>query len=162
MIAIELTIEAGGWPPEETLRALARRAVDAACAQLKLDVGSELSMLFTGDAQIRKLNVAWRGKDTPTNVLSFPASPMVAGDAPGPVLGDIVLAYETVVREAGAEGKPFEDHLAHLVIHGLLHLIGYDHESDDQAEVMEALERKILHDLAIADPYDVTGDRRIS
>jgi probable rRNA maturation factor len=92
-------------------------------------------------------------------VLSFPAFQLRPGMAPKPLLGDIVLAFETVAREAVDEGKPFNDHLSHLVAHGLLHLFGYDHDTDVQAAEMEALERKILARLAIADPYAVSdGD----
>jgi probable rRNA maturation factor len=102
--------------------------------------------LFTNDAAMRKLNAEWRGKDKPTNVLSFPA-------ARGPLLGDIALAAETVAREARLADKPLEDHIAHLIIHGFLHLLGYDHEVERQAEEMEALERSALSRMGIADPY---------
>ncbi|TIX40762.1 MAG: rRNA maturation RNase YbeY, partial [Mesorhizobium sp.] len=99
------------------------------------------------------LNVGWRGKDKPTNVLSFPAFPFARGGPLPPMLGDIVLAAETVVREAALEHKPLENHISHLVIHGLLHLLGYDHETDAEAELMEATERAALARLAIPDPY---------
>jgi probable rRNA maturation factor len=99
------------------------------------------------------LNAQWRGKDKPTNVLSFPGSSVEPGRPAGPVLGDIVLAGETIRREAELEGKLFEHHLTHLIIHGFLHLFGYDHASDDDARVMEALERKALDTLGIGDPY---------
>ena len=103
----------------------------------------------------------WRGKDKPTNVLSFPAFPLKPGMAPKPLLGDIVLAYETVRARLEAEAKPFENHLSHLIAHGLLHLFGYDHETDDEAEVMEALERQILARLAIPDPYAVSDEDNV-
>ncbi len=103
---------------------------------------------------MRALNAGWRGKDKPTNVLSFPASPAAApGAALPPMLGDIVLAAETVFGEAALDGKPVEHHLSHLIVHGLLHLLGYDHETDGQAEAMEAVERRALARLAIPDPY---------
>jgi probable rRNA maturation factor len=99
------------------------------------------------------LNRDWRGKDKPTNVLSFPAMPVTPGGAVPPMLGDIALAFETVAAEAALEGKSFDHHLVHLIVHGLLHLLGHDHEDDVQAEAMEALERAALARLAIPDPY---------
>jgi probable rRNA maturation factor len=110
-----------------------------------------LSVLVADDAAIQSLNRQWRGADKPTNVLSFPAA-----KAPSIVprhLGDIAISYETAIREAQAEARPFAHHLAHLVVHGFLHLLGYDHESDAAAEAMESLERKILARLGIPDPY---------
>ncbi len=120
----------------------------------------EVSLVFTDDAEQRALNRAWRDKDRPTNVLSFPNM-----DEPGPnmdevdpagpprLLGDIVLARETVLREAQEQGKTPADHITHLLIHGLLHLLGHDHEETAEAEAMEALEREILRVLGVADPY---------
>lgn len=113
----------------------------------------ELSVVFTDDEGIRRLNAGWRGKDKPTNVLSFPAFPVKPGDPLPPILGDIVLAAGTVAREAELERKPLEHHIAHLVVHGLLHLLGHDHEADGDAEIMEAVERRALARLAIPDPY---------
>ena len=110
-----------------------------------------VSVLIEDDAGIRALNRRWRGADKPTNVLSFPAAA-----APSIVprhLGDIAISYETAMREAEAEGRPFDHHVAHLAVHGFLHLLGYDHQSDAAAEAMEALERKILARLGIPDPY---------
>ena len=156
-IHIDLLIEAGHWPNETTLEELVRNAVNAAWTTLGLKPAqSELSVVFTNDASIQALNAEWRGKNKPTNVLSFPAFPVKAGEQPGPMLGDIVLAFETVEREAGEEGKPFANHLTHLIVHGFLHLLGYDHENDEEAEVMEGREREILHALAIPDPYAVS------
>ncbi len=157
VIHIDIMIEAGGWPDEAQLEALTRRAVEAAWAHLALKpADSELSAVFTDDASIQTLNAEWRGKDKPTNVLSFPAFPVKAGSQPGPMLGDVVVALETVAREAAEESKPFDHHLTHLVVHGFLHLLGYDHETDEEAEEMEAHERAILHALAIPDPYAVS------
>ncbi|ODT02830.1 MAG: rRNA maturation RNase YbeY [Mesorhizobium sp. SCN 65-20] len=152
---IDLMVEAGAWPDEVSLRAMVDRAVPAALAEAEVEEGqsAELSLVFTDDAAIRTLNAEWRGKDKPTNVLSFPAFPVAPGDPLPPMLGDIVLAYETVAREAAEENKPLENHITHLIIHGLLHLLGYDHETDEEAEEMEALERQALARLAIPDPY---------
>lgn len=153
-IAVGLEIEAGEWGDEAALEATANRAIDATFARLGVEDGvSELSILFTDDAAIQALNREWRGKDKPTNVLSFPAFPVEPGDPLPPMLGDIVLAFETVAQEAALENKPFEHHLTHLTVHGLLHLLGYDHETEEDAEEMEGLERQILEHLAIPDPY---------
>ena len=137
-----------------SLRALLNEALEAgiAVAPRKPMPGAELSLLLTDDKRIRIVNRDWRGFDKPTNVLSFPAAPpeRIAGS---PVLGDIVLALETLEREAQAEEKSFGDHLSHLVVHGLLHLLGEDHETPDEAERMEALETAALARLGIADPY---------
>lgn len=158
-IHIDIMIEAGNWPDEASLESLVSKSVAAAWNNLGLkSATSELSVVFTDDASIQVLNGEWRGKDKPTNVLSFPAFPVKAGSQPGPMLGDIVIARETVEREAKEEGKPIENHLSHLVVHGFLHLLGYDHETDEEAEVMEAREREILHALAIPDPYAVSDE----
>ena len=106
--------------------------------------------MLTDDSAIRLLNRAWRGIDAATNVLSFPAT---RGSAETPLIGDIVLAYETIAREARDEKKPFAHHVAHLAVHGYLHLLGYDHERRKDAEAMEQTERNILRRLAIPDPY---------
>ncbi|MEO3997573.1 rRNA maturation RNase YbeY [Mesorhizobium sp. CAU 1732] len=153
MIDIDISVEAGDWPDEEALRRFAAKALDAALAELAIDEDSELSLLFTDDAHIRVLNREWRGKDKATNVLSFPAFDVAPGDPFPAMLGDIVLARETIVGEAGLEQKPFDHHLVHLIVHGLLHLLGYDHETDEDAEEMEAIERRALARLAIPDPY---------
>ena len=153
--AIELLAEAGDWPPRAQLAELVADAVAAACeaAGLAVDADAELSILFTDDETVQKLNREWRGIDRPTNVLSFAAT-TPAGS--GPLLGDVVLAYETVAREAELEDIALEHHVAHLVVHGFFHLFGYDHETDETAATMEALEKEALAKLAIADPY---GDR---
>jgi probable rRNA maturation factor len=158
-----LAIEAQGWPQEEELEQLVLSALYAAEMELGLsrDHPSEVSLLFTDDTTIQGINKQWRGKDKPTNVLSFPAFPLRPGMAPKPLLGDIVLAFETVQREALGEQKSFDHHLTHLTIHGLLHLFGYDHETDADAEVMEGLERKILSALAIPDPYALFDGRNV-
>jgi probable rRNA maturation factor len=133
---------------------LARRAVAAglAASGAPIRAGAEVSVLLTDDAAARALNARWRGLDKPTNVLSFPAAaPGEAGAAP--LLGDIVLAFETAEREAAGEGKPLADHVAHLVMHGFLHLLGFDHQGEAEAERMEAIESQGLATLGIDDPY---------
>ncbi|MBZ9697989.1 rRNA maturation RNase YbeY [Mesorhizobium sp. CO1-1-9] len=152
-VEIDISVEAGDWPDEASLTRLVDRAVDAAFAETGAAGHSELSIVFSGDAHVRTLNAGWRGKDKPTNVLSFPAFPPAKGGPLPPMLGDIVLAAETVAREAALEDKPLENHICHLVIHGLLHLMGHDHETDAEAEEMEAIERAALARLAIPDPY---------
>ena len=153
VISIDIAVEAGDWPNGRRLRSLVGKAVAAGLQEAGGVGNSELSVVFSDDAHIRTLNAGWRGKDKPTNVLSFPAFPVTPGAALPPMLGDIVLAAETVAREAELEDKPLEHHIMHLVIHGLLHLLGYDHEEEEEAERMEALERQALTRLAIPDPY---------
>jgi probable rRNA maturation factor len=155
MLDIDIALEAGDWADEAALLALARTAADATLAELDLmpEQPTELSLLFTDDAHIQALNREWRGKDKATNVLSFPAFDIGPDDALPPMLGDIVLARETILSEAALEQKPFEHHLTHLMVHGLLHLLGYDHETEDEADEMEAIERLVLAKLAIPDPY---------
>ena len=155
MIDIDILVETDDWGDESVLRDLATNAIAAAWQTLQRgeQPTSELSLVFTDDATIKELNNDWRDKDKPTNVLSFPAFTLKPGQKPGPMLGDIVIAHETVAREAMDEGKPFDHHLSHLIVHGFLHLLGYDHLTETQAEEMEGLERKALERLAIPDPY---------
>jgi len=127
-------------------RALARRAAQAAVAAARTEARGEIAVVLADDRTLRRLNRDYRGKDRPTNVLSFP----IAG---GGTLGDVVLARETLLAEAAAQGKRPADHLAHLVVHGVLHLLGYDHQRAGQARRMEALEVKVLRALRVADPY---------
>lgn len=157
-VAIDILVEGGDWPSRQKLRALARRAIAAAVVRSRplLAPDPEASLLFTDDARMRSLNRDYRGKDKPTNVLSLPAAPVVRGRL-GPPLGDIVLAAETVRREADEQGLAFEDHLTHLIVHGFLHLVGHDHEAEAEALAMEGLETAILHDIGIADPYAAAG-----
>ncbi|MER9370979.1 rRNA maturation RNase YbeY [Mesorhizobium sp. M0491] len=152
-VDIDISVEAGNWPDEVSLTRLVDGAVKAAFAETGVAGCSELSLVFTDDAHVQLLNAGWRGKDKPTNVLSFPAFPFAQGGPLPPMLGDIVLAAETVAHEAALEDKPVENHITHLVIHGLLHLLGYDHETEAEAEAMEAVERAALARLAIPDPY---------
>jgi len=150
---VTIAVEAGDWPPRPTLQGIAKRAVKAAIEVLPVPPKSlatgepgELSIVFTDDAGMRRLNAKWRGKDKPTNVLSFPQKR-------GLLLGDVILAAETVAKEAALADKPLEDHMAHLIIHGFLHLLGFDHEAEADAEKMEQLERVALEFLGIPDPY---------
>lgn len=154
-VEIDIQVEAGGWPPQDALERLVSAAVGAGLAEAGLSASrpAELSILLTDDAHVQQLNAEWRGKDKPTNVLSFPAFPGRHDKALPPMLGDIVLALETVAGEAALEGKPLDHHISHLVIHGFLHLLGHDHETDEEAEAMEGLERRALARLAIPDPY---------
>ena len=153
----EVLVVADAWQTEPDAEAVIQRAIAAAAGMAGADTGeAELAIMLTDDAGIRTLNSNWRGIDKPTNVLSFPALQPSGGagpeDAPR-MLGDIAIAYETTRREADDEQRPFDHHLSHLAVHGFLHLIGYDHEKDEDAEAMEALETEILAQLGIPDPY---------
>jgi probable rRNA maturation factor len=157
---IQLSVESGGWPDEDALNSFAARVLEHTAGFLALNTGQpfpesvvEISLVFTSDDDIRTVNEAWRGQDKPTNVLSFPAFPLAPGGQPGPMLGDIIMAEETLRREALDLGIPFDDHLTHLLVHGFLHLFGYDHMTDEEAAVMEGLETRILAEMGLADPY---------
>lgn len=160
-IHVELAIESDGWPAEALLTDFCRDIVSAAAGFLAHAEnqpfpveGSELSLLFTDDAAVRVVNRQWRRQDRATNVLSFPVMPLRPGDMPGPMLGDIVFALETISSEAVSLEIPFDDHLTHLLVHGFLHLIGYDHQDERDAETMEGLETRILTVLDLSDPYE--------
>jgi probable rRNA maturation factor len=147
-LRIELLIVSERWKPASKIRSIVRRAVAHAAAASSTG-GAELAVVLSDDAAVRQLNRDWRGIDAATNVLSFPARAAATNGH----LGDIVLAFETIAREARAERKPFAHHVAHLAVHGFLHLAGYDHDRDDAARTMEQLERDILQQLAVPDPY---------
>jgi probable rRNA maturation factor len=147
-LSLEIVVESPLWKVKRNAKGILQQAVAAASAACKAK--GELCIVLTDDAAIRNLNRTWRGLDEPTNVLSFPAGNTAAGER---ILGDIVIAYETTAREALAESKPFPHHLSHLAVHGFLHLLGYDHGTDDEAEAMERLERAILARLDVPDPY---------
>ena len=163
---LEVAIDADEeWDSSEGWAALARSAAEAAIAESafpQLASGPrpvEISVLLTSDQTMRELNAKWRGKDRPTNVLSFPlseASDIEAADGPELMLGDLILARGVCVAEAVEKQLPIEDHAAHLMVHGTLHLLGYDHHDDSAAEDMESREIRALARLGIADPY---GDR---
>jgi probable rRNA maturation factor len=154
------------WDSKTDWPGVARRAVTAAAASsrhaalLENALAVEVSVRFTGDEDVRTLNAAWRGKDKPTNVLSFPMletdalESLAAAEDGEALLGDIVLAHGICAKEAGEKGASVADHAAHLVVHGMLHLLGYDHEQgDEEAERMERVERDALASLGVADPY---------
>jgi probable rRNA maturation factor len=155
---VDIVMESPLWEQVAQARATVLRAVAAVAAHRDaapmLRSRDELCVSLSDDAAIAELNGRWRGKHQPTNVLSFPAPPMPSKEIPR-FLGDIVLAFETLEREATSEGRAIEEHLAHLVVHGLLHLLGRDHETDEDARGMEALETGILATIGIADPYAV-------
>ena len=177
-VDILVMIEADGWQAAlPQAEALCRRAAEAALAAAATRLGSapaELSVTLADDAAVHDLNRTWRGKDAPTNVLSFPLQERnllerneksigttvvesVAGGPPVPLLlGDVILAHETVAREADAQSKPLADHVTHLVVHGVLHLLGFDHVEEGEAVAMERTETEILAHLGIADPYAAT------
>ncbi|MDF1719857.1 MAG: rRNA maturation RNase YbeY [Minwuia sp.] len=151
---VEVVISAGDWPGDAV--ATVQRAVRSAIAGFDAaDAMGDISVALMDDASIRVLNRDFRNKDAATNVLSFPLDGEAEMLPPGEnaPLGDIAVALETVQREAAAEEKDFGDHLSHMIVHGTLHLLGYDHEQDDDAEEMEALEREVLATMGIADPY---------
>ena len=150
--AIEIVIETPLWKRARNVKALLRRAIATAAATVSTTDG-ELAIVLTDDSAIRALNRDWRCKDTATNVLSFPTGETAQSRGTPRLLGDIVIAYETTEREARAEHKPFAHHLAHLAVHGFLHLAGYDHAAEDEAEAMETLEAAILARLDVPDPY---------
>lgn len=151
-MTLSIDIEDEAW---DTIPGLSHLAEQAAAAALEgRTVTGAVTLLFTSDAEMQGLNREWRGKDTATNVLSFPAPggmPLPQGETPP--LGDIALGFQTVAREALEQGKTVAHHTSHLIVHGMLHLLGYDHEEDGEAEDMENEERLILARLGIADPY---------
>ncbi len=166
--AIEILVDSPLWKAQRGVKAVLHRAIGEAAA-VAATRGGELAIVLTDDSAIRALNRDWRGKDQPTNVLSFPANAAsrslprkrgrvgVRGTGKGRgrvrLLGDIVIAYETMAREAVAEHRPFRHHLAHLAVHGFLHLVGHDHAADAEADAMEALEIAVLARLNVPNPY---------
>jgi probable rRNA maturation factor len=151
-LVIETRIDGAGWTALEGLDALVAGSVRAALEESgdELAEGAEVSLLFCDDAAIRELNRQFRGQDKPTNVLSFPGPDSLETSV---FLGDIAIAFDTVAREALEQRKPLEQHCRHMIVHGFLHLLGYDHEDDEEAEAMEAMEIRILQRLGVDDPY---------
>lgn len=163
MLALDVVLAADGWSRHD-LDWTQRTALWARTALLEVGADSllngarpvALDVLFADDGELQRLNRQWRGIDKPTNVLSFPSGDGFDGaaDAVQPLsLGDIALAYETIASEAVAQAKTLEQHCAHMIVHGVFHLMGLDHETDAQAEQMEMAERRALASLGIADPY---------
>lgn len=159
---VSVTIEAAGWRAAlDDPSSLCRRAVRTTMARVAPAdwiVAGEVSLLLADDATVRALNATYRGRDRSTNVLSFPTfdprpTRPPAASSTTILLGDIALALGTIQAEAATVGKPLADHLTHLVVHGTLHLLGYDHQDDAAAVAMESLERSILADLGVPDPY---------
>ena len=148
MIELDLRIESPDWSAAlPDLEPICERALGAGAAQA--DATGEVSLLLTDNTEIQTLNKDWRGKDRPTDVLSFPSDPVDR-----PFLGDIAVAYGITAKDARAGEKSLEQHLSHLLIHGLLHLLGHDHKDDTEAAEMEALEVAALASLGWPDPYN--------
>jgi probable rRNA maturation factor len=150
-LQIDIRIQSLLWDGQPLAEKTVRNSVLAAAAALST-AGGEVGIVLTDDSAIRSLNRDWRGIDKPTNVLSFAASGPGTGEG-SRLIGDIVIAFETLERECADENRDFLHHLAHLAVHGFLHLNGYDHETDAQAEAMEGLESKIMMRLNLPDPY---------
>jgi len=149
--SVDIQAQSPLWDAQPLAEQTVRDAIAAAAAALST-AGGEVSILLTDDKAIRLLNREWRGIDKPTNVLSFPAATTKAS-VRMPLFGDIVMAYETLKRDCDDEDLIFLHHLAHLTVHGFLHLIGYDHQVEAQAEEMEGLESKIMTRMNLPDPY---------
>ena len=147
---ISIAIEAGDWQSVVDLEILTHVAIAAA---LEIDEKRSIDVLYTDDSSIQVINQKWRGKDGPTNILSFPAAPQPVPAGEVAHLGDLVLGWQTIVREASEAGKPLNHHITHLVIHGTLHLLGFDHETDAEAALMEAREIAILAGMGLGNPY---------
>lgn len=157
-VTVDVLVQSPLWGREPDAETAVRQAVSVAARRLSTSQpstsGAEVAIVLTDDSAIRALNRDWRGDDSATNVLSFPVGSAGAPGAPV-MLGDIVIAYETLARESTDEGKTFQQHLIHLAVHGFLHLLGYDHVNDRDAIEMERLEIRILAELGVPDPYFV-------
>jgi probable rRNA maturation factor len=164
-VEIDLSEPCAKWraalPGIDKLCQDAASAALAVCGKAIAGVKAELSLVLADDAALRELNRDFRGQDKPTNVLSFPSDEKPKPGAPMVLLGDVVLAYETVAREAHAQGKSLAEHAAHMVVHGVLHLLGFDHERNEvDAQRMEALETQVLAKLGIPNPYRIRTNTR--
>jgi probable rRNA maturation factor len=151
-VQIEVFVQSARWRKQPRAGTIVKSAVLAA-AKAASTPRAGLAIVLCDDSAIRALNRRWRGQNAPTNVLSFPAATPGKRPPDTPHIGDIVIAYQTTAREAIAEGKPFKHHLAHLAVHGFLHLLGYDHATERDAQRMERTERAILKRIAVPDPY---------
>ena len=159
-VSLAIAFEDDNWDDPAGMESMALTVLCVAAVDLADHEGQpfpeeppEVSLVLADDAFVRSVNAQWRDQDKATNVLSFPAFPLVPGGMPGPLLGDILIARETVMREAAALDKPMTDHLTHLLVHGFLHLFGYDHMETAEAENMERIETRILATLGLSDPY---------
>jgi len=153
-LSVDVTLDDEAWGSPQAWETLAVNALGAAAAAVRHEVPAEVSVLFSDDARVRELNMRFRDRDAATNVLSFPAATLPGGVA---FLGDIIVARETVAREADEQGLTIHAHVTHLLVHGFLHLLGHDHGDDTAARQMESLETAILAELGIADPYRSDG-----
>ena len=160
-IAIDIAVDSDQWKDIEAFEELAQKTSAIVTNWLEEREGirfpqvpMELSVLLTDDASIKEINSKWRMQNKATNVLSFPTKELNVGETPLPLLGDVIFAYETILREAEELTKSFEEHLTHLFIHGFLHLLGYDHINDTDAEQMERIETGILLSIGLSDPYE--------
>jgi probable rRNA maturation factor len=151
---VDITVESPLWSTRRNAKAVLRRAIRHASSAVSSS-GGEVSIVLADDSTVRELNRTWRHEDAPTNVLSFPVDAGKTDGAKPRLFGDIVIAYETAEREARVQRKPFAQHLAHLAVHGFLHLVGYDHKSGNEARTMEDLETLILARLDVPNPYIV-------
>jgi probable rRNA maturation factor len=164
-LQIHVSLDDPRWHASGVSPALVRRAVKAALSRQAAGIRAELSVALADDARVRVLNRDWRRIDKPTNVLAFPAGDVsAAGTAGGPPrpLGDVIVAYQTVAAEARAQGKTIADHASHLIVHGVLHLLGFDHDTDAAAADMEAVEVAVLARLGVADPYRARPTARVA
>ncbi|MBO6917136.1 MAG: rRNA maturation RNase YbeY [Rhizobiaceae bacterium] len=160
-ISIDIAVNSDRWENIEAFDELAQTTSNVVVQWLIAheearfpQLPMELSVLLTDDASIKEINAKWREQNKATNVLSFPTKELKVGDMPMPLLGDIIFAYETIFRESEELTKSFEEHLTHLFIHGFLHLLGYDHINDTDAEQMERIETGILTSIGLSDPYE--------
>lgn len=160
-LEIDLRIAEDGWRSGgDDTPAVVARALQAAANRVGVGIAA-IDVLLTNDAEMRQLNADWRGKDKPTDVLSFPAGPQPAGPN-RPALGSVALGWETCRADAAELSRGLDQHLSHLLVHGFLHLLGYDHEQADEAAKMEAMEVTILGDLGYPDPYETSQPERDS
>ncbi len=160
-LEIDIVVAASQWNSVDDLEGLTNRCVAASLENCLLTLASdcEISVTYCDDDAITQLNAQWRGKNAPTNVLSFPTPGLLEDRR---LLGDIIIAYQTVTREAKEFGKPLPNYIGHMLIHGVLHLVGYDHETETEAEIMENLERLIALKMDLGDPYENEDDMRSS